>query len=266
MPGAAGLLLDAADPSEALARAGSHLVLGRQPIFTVAGEIHGYELLYRTGQGHACAVNHWQWQDQDQATLTVLEAAFSSCGVRTVAADALVFVNFTRSFLTAELPIPPVPSRLVVEVVESVRADAAVVEGIEDLRAAGFRIALDDFAGLDDQLALLPWADYVKIDLRDLDRCGARLVDIAAGHGATLVAERVETQAQLEECEALGFSLFQGNHLRAAEVLRRTTVPGTPWPTAEDIATAHRLGTPTVFASGSVAGRPLNALPVPRTA
>ena len=218
------------------------LFLGRQGIFTREGDLHGYELLHRAGHELTYPVDRWARRAQDWATLKVLEATFASCGMRSVAADALVFVNFTRSFLVSALPIPPVPSRVVIEVLESVPADAAVLNGVARLRHEGFRIALDDFVGLDSQLVLLPFADYVKIDVRDLERHGHRLVALAQGHGASLVAERVETAEEWDECSALGFDLFQGNYLQAPRVLERPVVAGSSWPTVADLAAAHRPG------------------------
>ncbi|WP_231494912.1 EAL domain-containing protein [Cellulomonas sp. KRMCY2] len=185
--------------------------------------MHGYEFLYRAGREHTLRVDRWSAAAQDRATLRVLEATFSGTGVQSVAAHALVFVSLTRSLLVSDLPVPPRPGHLVIEVVESVRADAAVVRGVATLRAQGFRIAIDDFVGLDSQLPLLPYADYVTIDRRDLVR-GPALVDLARTYGATLVAERIETAAEWERCRALGFDLFQGNHLEATQVLNRTPI------------------------------------------
>jgi len=207
------------------AEVGSHLFVGRQGIFTDAGRVHGYEFLYRAGRHHTLRVDRWSAEAQDRATLRVLQATFSATGLRSVASDALVFVNFTRSFLVGDLPIPADPGRLVIEVVESVRVDAAVIAGVERLREAGYRIAIDDFVGLTGQQALLPYADYVKIDRRDLVLRGTALVHAAGVHGATLVAERIETSAEMARCRLLGFDLFQGFHLETTQVLNRSMLP-----------------------------------------
>jgi EAL and modified HD-GYP domain-containing signal transduction protein len=204
---------------------GAHLFVGRQGIFGRNREVHGYEFLYRAGRQHSLRVDQWPAQAQDRATLRVLQATFSASGVRSVASDALVFVNFTRSFLVGDLPLPAAPERLVIEVVESVRADDEVLAGLARLRDQGYRIAIDDFVGLTHQVAMLPWADYVKVDRRDFFQRGPELVELAASHGARLIAERIETRAELELCRELGFDLFQGFHLEMPQVLNRTPVP-----------------------------------------
>ena len=222
------------------AQVGAHVFVGRQGIVDAAGGVHGYEFLYRAGRQHSLRVDMWPAPSQDRATLRVLQAVFTPTGVRAVAADAHVFVNFTRAFLVGDLPVPDAPDRLVVEVVESVRADAAVIAGVRRLRAQGYRIAIDDFVGLTSQVALLPYADYVKVDCRDLLARGPALVDLAASTGARLVAERVETREQLDLCRALGFRLFQGYYLDATLVLNRTPVTSAraerPAPRVPDVA------------------------------
>lgn len=207
------------------AQAGAHVFVGRQGILDADGRVHGYEFLYRAGRQHSLRVDMWPAPAQDRATLRVLQALFTPTGVRALAADAHVFVNFTRSFLVGDLPVPEEPDRLVIEVVESVRTDAAVLAGVRRLRERGFRIAIDDFVGLTSQVALLPYADYVKIDCRDLFARGPALAQLAADTGARLVAERIETPAELEVCRGLGFHLFQGFHLDTTLVLNRTPVP-----------------------------------------
>ena len=206
------------------AEPGARLFVGRQGIFDLTGTVHGYEFLYRASREHTVCVDRWSAAAQDRATSRVLQATFSPIGVRPLASSALVFVNFTRSFLVGDLPVPTRPDRLVLEVVESVRVDAEVVAGVARLREAGFRIALDDFVGLRGQEALLPMADYVKIDLRDLHQRGPVLLDEGRRHGATLVAERVETRAEWKWCRELGFDLFQGDLLESTQVLNRTPI------------------------------------------
>ena len=142
--------------------------------------------------------------------------------------DHLAFVNVTRSYLVGELPLPLDPAQLVLEIVESVPADPAVLAGVRALRDRGYRIAIDDFVGLDDQLALLPHADYVKLDIRDLALHGTALVTLAGRFGAVLVAERVEDLSTLEQCVAAGFGLFQGNVVQPTIVLERAPVVPSP--------------------------------------
>jgi len=199
-------------------------LLGRQPIVTRAGRTVAYEFLYRSPSRRTVHVDRWAPSQQDRATATVLATVFEGDGIDAVAEGCRAFVNITRSYAVGALPLPADPDRLVLEIVESVPADAEVIAGLRRLRARGYRIAIDDFAGRDNQLALLPLADYVKVDARDLARGGAPLVDIATRGGAQLIAERIEDRATLARCVAAGFTLFQGDIFEATSVLDLTPV------------------------------------------
>lgn len=207
------------------ARAGSSKVgagqesvlLGRQPIFTMGGGRFAYELLYRSSRPGA-PVDTWSATEQDDATRHVVTTALGSglpllCGARPA------FINATRSLLVGEMQLPPLPRQLGIEVVESVAVDGEVLEGVKGLRARGHLISVDDFTGGPDQTRLLPHADIVKIDLRDLLRIGPDLLRRATAFGAATVIERVETTDVLERCRELGFTYVQGNLLEPALVL-----------------------------------------------
>lgn len=206
-------------PDDAVAAAGRRIPVGRQPITDPDGTPRAYEFLYRSLSSERVGVDRWAAAEQDVATGAVLHSVFADRGVGVAAAGCPAFVNVTRSYLVGALTLPADPARLVLEVVESVRVDAEVLAGVARLRAAGFRIAVDDFVGLPDQVRLLPFADYVKIDHRDLVRQGRSLLDVASRYGARLVAEHLETTDALDACVTAGFTLFQGDVLATTVVL-----------------------------------------------
>jgi EAL domain-containing protein (putative c-di-GMP-specific phosphodiesterase class I) len=99
-----------------------------------------------------------------------------------------------------------------------------VVERLVALRAIGVRVSIDDFGTGYSSLAYLRALplDEIKIDrsfINDLpaDR-GARAVVASIVHlghalGLTVVAEGVESEAQLEQVREMGCDLAQGFHL-----------------------------------------------------
>ena len=181
--------------------------VARQPIRRTDGGVLGHEYLYRSPTGEVAGVDRWPSHRQDSASASVLRMLY---GTRPPAGSGLVFVNVTRAFLVGRLPLPPADRRLVLEVVESVPADVASLAGLARLRAQGYRIALDDWTATRDQRAMLPHADFVKIDCRDLDAIGDAGLRQARAGGARLVAERVEDEDLRARCVALRFDLLQG--------------------------------------------------------
>jgi EAL domain-containing protein (putative c-di-GMP-specific phosphodiesterase class I) len=124
--------------------------------------------------------------------------------------------------------VAPFASRLIVEVTEHERVEDydALNDALTALRRLGARIAIDDvgagFASLSHILQLAP--DIVKLDLsltRDIagdpmrDALASSLVDFAAGIDATIGAEGIETQSELDRLRILKVRYGQGFHLGA---------------------------------------------------
>jgi EAL and modified HD-GYP domain-containing signal transduction protein len=186
--------------------------VARQPICAPNGTLLGHEYLYRSADGLPVGVDGWVDERQEHASASVLASLFEGAGPD---GDGLVFVNVTGSFLTGERALPAA-SRLVLEVVESVRASSAVLRGLPTLRDEGYAIAVDDYVATPDQVAMLPFADFVKVDLRDMARLTGRALDVARRYGARLVAEHVADARMLRTAVSYGFDLLQGDVLGAA--------------------------------------------------
>jgi EAL domain-containing protein (putative c-di-GMP-specific phosphodiesterase class I) len=126
----------------------------------------------------------------------------------------------------AEL-LPDVPAESVVlEVTEHARVEdyGALGDALKDFRARGGRLAVDDagagFASLKHILRLAP--EVVKLDREvaqgiDSDRprraLAAALISFAFDIGADVVAEGIETQAEVDALRDLGVSYGQGYYL-----------------------------------------------------
>jgi EAL domain-containing protein (putative c-di-GMP-specific phosphodiesterase class I) len=124
-----------------------------------------------------------------------------------------------RALVASTVP----PDRVVVEVTEhsSVSDYATLGAGLAGLRERGVRVAVDDagagFASFRHIITLAP--DTIKIDralVHSIDADPARrafaaaVVMFALDRGAAVVAEGVETQAELETVTLLGMDAAQG--------------------------------------------------------
>jgi len=212
------------DTAEREGSSGTDVVVGRQPIFDRTRTIIGHELLFRTLPG---AVPEELERDGDLMTAEVLVRSVS-IGVERLVGGALAFVNGDRGLLTGDVPIVLPPERVVIEVLETVGIDDEVVRGCRHLAAQGYRLALDDFTWSPGVERLLELASIVKIDILQVpsDELPA-LVERCRRFDVELLAEKVETPAQLLECIGLGFELFQGYLLSRPNVVAgRALGPG----------------------------------------
>jgi EAL domain-containing protein (putative c-di-GMP-specific phosphodiesterase class I) len=132
--------------------------------------------------------------------------------------------GFLRTLAGADL------SRVVLEITEHayVREYRSLTRRLDPLRARGLRVAVDDagagFSTFSHVLNLAP--DVVKLDaglIRGIHRDPSRralvraLVAFGAEVGCELVAEGIESEAELEQLRELGVRFGQGNHLGTPE-------------------------------------------------
>jgi EAL and modified HD-GYP domain-containing signal transduction protein len=179
-------------------------LVARQPILDRQGRLVAYELLYRGAR--------LEGADSDTAaTAQVLIESLGSIGLADLVGSALMFVNFGEALLqhTVLFDVLP-PDSIVIEVLESVQPSPQIIAAISALRARGFRIALDDFRYRESLEPLLALADYVKVDVLACTESLETEVAWLRRRGLCLVGEKIETHADLERCEALGFNHFQG--------------------------------------------------------
>ncbi|MGV8977378.1 MAG: EAL domain-containing protein [Cellulomonas sp.] len=198
------------------------VLIGRQGIFTRRRRPFGYQLSYRAPGLEPLGAGAWTEFQHERATAHVLRSTFGRTNLEEVSHGRWLFVRFPRAYLTGELPIPERPDRLVIEIAEHVTIDHEVIACVRSLRDRGFRISVPGFVSRPSQRLLLPHADFVKIDVRDLDVEGRPVVKLARSYGALLIAEFVERTWLLEHSCDLGFDLLQGNLLEPANVLDRS--------------------------------------------
>ncbi len=196
-------------------------LVARQPIFNTHLEVSAYELLYRrAGATGAC------FENPAAATAHVIVSAALDIGLSRLVGGVPAYINFPRELIVSLPPLPVSPEHVVIEVLEDVRPDPEVLAGLESLRNQGFRIALDDFEPNERNMPLLEFANIAKIDVQVY--AGARLkecVELLKPLRLDLVAEKIETWAELKHCQELGFDGYQGYFLQRPETISAGRVP-----------------------------------------
>ena len=177
----------------------------QQPIFNHSKRIVAYEALFRAG-----------WDDQfggdsDTATRIMIDN-WLLFGFNDLNGGYTTSINCTRETLTSHL-LTLLPRSAILEILESVEPDEELVRACRVLKALGYKIALDDFVDPEKMEPFLDFADFVKIDFRQSDsRHRAKLVRRLRPSGATLIAEKIETEEEFLLAEWEGFHLFQGHY------------------------------------------------------
>ncbi len=196
--------------------AADQLFLGRQAILDREQRLFAYELLFRNGTRNAADVT-----DGVQATATVIANAFTELGVEAALGDCRGFINVDEAFLFSDmLELLPKQS-VVLEILETVPPTEAVIERCKALKALGFTLALDDVIQLEPAFAeLLALVEIVKVDIQPLSRVQLmQLTMKLKPMGKQLLAEKVDSREQMEQCLKLGFSLFQGYYFAKPTII-----------------------------------------------
>jgi len=179
-----------------------------QPIFNIKKEIFGYELLYRAGRESIA----YDGLDGSTATKDVLVTAFSDIGIEQITGGRKAFVNFTSELVLDEVPHMLSNDILIVELLEDVQVTEPILAACRKLKRRGYLIALDDFTYREEMEPLIALADIVKIDFVKckVDDIRRSVYKVNNNRRKILLAEKIETYADLDFARSLGFNLFQG--------------------------------------------------------
>ena len=183
--------------------------LARQPIFTNKLQIYGYELLYRSNSPSAM-LNAFPGCEADEATSSVLANSMFLFGIEKLTRGKLAFVNFSQRMLVSDVVSFLPPKQIVVEVLENVEPDALTLAACEKLKAAGYKIVLDDFVYHPKMDPLIDIADIIKIDFlaSSPSYCEAITKQFQRKKDLVFLAEKIETYGQYHQAIAWGYTLF----------------------------------------------------------
>lgn len=184
----------------------SEFFIARQPIFDRSLKLFAYELLFRSADTGAAPKD----LDDDVATAQVLSTS-EEVGLSRLVGERPAFINLPRTFLVEPELLPFEPDNVVLEVLEHVEIDDAVIEGMAALGDRGYTLALDDFV----------YDPRFDIALRHVAIVKLEIPQIAAENweaeitrlkelGVKVLAEKVETNEEFESLKALGCDYFQG--------------------------------------------------------
>jgi len=192
------------------------IYLGRQPILDRDQRIHAFELLFRSGGANRAMVT-----DDEAATSAVIVHTLSEFGIETVLGKYPGFINCDTAFLMSDAIELLPPQKVVLEILETTVSSADIQQRCMELKAKGFRLALDDFRGASGSNQLfLALADIIKVDI--LGMTAAQLEAVTReviGLPVILLAEKVESQEEFIRCSALGYRLFQGYYFSRPEIV-----------------------------------------------
>jgi c-di-GMP-related signal transduction protein len=194
--------------------------IARQPIFDDRLKLFAYELLFRASEKNV-------FQSRPEASSTVILDSVTLFDLQALLGHAKAFINLDEAALQRGAARLLPPDRVVIELLETIVPSPEVIQHCRDLCASGYTLALDDFVDHPKWEPFLSMAKFLKIDFRASDGDFRRaMAQRFRARGIQLVAEKVETQSEINEARSLGYTFFQGYFFCKPSMVSTRDIPG----------------------------------------
>lgn len=194
--------------------------IARQPIFDCRLRVFAYELLFRSSAQNV-------FQPRKDASSKLIVDSTMLFDFQTLIGSSKAFINAdANALLCGAIKLLPA-DRIIVEVLETVDPNAQIVEACAELRALGYVLALDDYVDHPKWKPLLSLARFLKIDFRLSDEdARSRIAKRYLPQGFHLLAEKVESQNELNQARRMGYNYFQGYFFCKPTIIEGREIPG----------------------------------------
>jgi EAL and modified HD-GYP domain-containing signal transduction protein len=161
--------------------------VSRRPVLDRTLRTVGFELVFHDG---AVSTENWQGELNSRHP---------------------AYLSVTQEYLLEREPLPLDPAGVVLELAPVGAVEARLLERLDGLRRAGFRIVLDEFRFDPDLEALLARADIVKLDVVGLGHHETLAeLERLRGRKVRTLAEGIDSEDVFEVFRDAGVDLFQG--------------------------------------------------------
>jgi EAL and modified HD-GYP domain-containing signal transduction protein len=196
-------------------------LIARQPIFDREVRVSAYEILFRGTNEHEAV-----FSSAEHATAEVAVHALMDVGLDQLVGDRQAWINIPREVLVGGTFEFLPADRVVLELLENTEADAEVLEAIRRAKSLGYKIALDDFVLSERTAALVPLADFVKLDVLSIgaENLPERISELRRPQ-LRLLAEKVESHEMFALAARSGCELLQGYFFARPQLIESRNVP-----------------------------------------
>jgi c-di-GMP-related signal transduction protein len=196
-------------------------LIGRQPILDANEEIVSYELLFRS----VGAQNNAVIKDASHATANVIINTLSEFGLKRILGHHKGFINVELDLLMSDAIELLPKEQVVLELLETLQLTPELVERCRELKDKGFVLALDDHQFDPSFNELYQIAEIIKIDLfqTPVDQLDG-MIEQFRRYPVKLLAEKVETREEFQQCRDRGFEYFQGYYFAKPAVIEKRRI------------------------------------------
>lgn len=194
--------------------------IARQAILDRNNKTIGYELLFRDSPD-----NKFPEIDQDIASSKLVIQNHFQSDIKSISLGKLAFINFTEKCLINKYPLMFDKSAIVIELVGHKSATERLLKIVKYYHEKGYQIALTEY-DLDSKWdVLFPYISMIKVDIEVINAKRLRpVLERLKPFDVKLIAEKVETNYQLQSLAEVGFNYYQGFFYHEPEIVEGQTL------------------------------------------
>lgn len=197
--------------------------LARQAIYNKSNNVIGYELLYRNSNDNF----YPEAVDTDFATYDLINSTILTSPLSDQTDDKIAFINFTENCILGKLyeklQTDDIRNFVIIELLETIKFNKALIEHIKKMKKLGFTLALDDFIYDESFDKIFKYIDVIKLDITQKQVYSFKHIKKAALKGnpdVKFLAEKIENQEEYSFFKKLNFDYYQGYFFGKPELIQ----------------------------------------------
>lgn len=185
-------------------------LLSRNPIFTAAKTVWGYEIQATSSLASDLPA------DPEQANVGAAVIAGDYIGLNTILArNKKILLSYTRNQLEKQIPYAFPAQSSAILISPDFQNDPDLLPALKQMATDGHTIALEWAADVTPSAPIMDMAAVLCLSSPDMAEELAKIPATAK----TVIARNVTTREELERLQSLGVSLFQGRFFKTAEII-----------------------------------------------
>lgn len=195
-----------------------HKYVVKQPIKTADNKLVGNELVFNIE-------SEQQFNQSNDYNAAETISTFLTQNNNRIDRSTLNFMTFTPNLLFKNMPKMFKADELVIQIEDNVIVHPFAQKMVQKYKAAGYKIAINDFQFLPRYFGFMEFTDYIKINVK---QAAASSVDntlrMAKGFGKKCIASNIDSKEVYEFARKYNFDLYEGPYVAEASVVKANKV------------------------------------------
>jgi len=218
----------------------AEIFVGRQPIYTRDLEVYAYELMPHLTSDTDKTLS------ADTITSQVIINSFMEIGIDNLVGKETAFLTLTEHFLHSDYELPLPADKVILKIPSNISITPELVNGVENLTNAGFKLAIDNYLQYPELQALASMASIIDINIENLTDAEIRAhLRMLKKLNPTVLADHVSTHEQYEICRDAGADYFQGYFLNRPRIVKGESLDSNQMSVINLLSTLHNPETDT---------------------